>query len=127
MLAGDGSSSPSFTVEALNQVGWSAATSVQGRAYGPQVTVTSPERDAHVRTGFDVALTAAPDDVTGSEPVRAWAEIDGVACTSVQGRGPYTLLCPHGSARHATVAVHVANANGAVTDVSVPVRLMGPT
>ena len=41
-----------------------------GQAYGPQVTVTSPERDAHVRTGFDVTLTAAPDDVTGSEPVQ---------------------------------------------------------
>jgi hypothetical protein len=127
LLAGGGPS-PSFTVEALSQVGWSAAATVVGRAYGPQVTVTSPKKDAHVRAGFEVTLTAAPDAVTGSEPVRAWADLDGVGCSSVQGPGPsYTLHCAQGRSRHATVAVHVVNANGVVTDVSVPVRLMGPT
>jgi hypothetical protein len=127
VLPGDGAPTedPAFTVEAVNQVGWSGAATVEGRSYAPQVTVTSPQRGARVRGGFDVSLSAAPDEVTGSEPVRAWAALDGVACTSAQGPGPYTLRCPRGGAGHATVTVHVANADGAQTDVSVPVRVSG--
>ena len=68
--------------------------------YGPQVTVTSPTH-AHVG-GFDVTVTAAH---AYREPAKAWAEIDGVACTSVVGPGPYTLL--RQGLRHATVEVHV--------------------
>ena len=117
---------PAFTVEALNQVGFSGATSVSGQAFGPQVTVSSPTRDAHVRAGFDVSVTARPDSVTGSAPVKAWAELDGDACSVAQGHGPYSLRCTKGGSRRATVTVHVANANGVVTDVSVPVRLTGP-
>jgi hypothetical protein len=44
----------------------------------------------------------------------------------MQGPGPYTLRCPKGGARQATVRVHVVNMFGAVTVVSVPVRVMGP-
>jgi hypothetical protein len=123
---GAGAGPPDFTVEALNQVGWSDATTVQGEAFGPEVTVTSPAQDEHVRAGFDVSVVAEPDAVIASAPVKAWAELDGVACSAAQGRGPYSLRCLHGGSRSATVTVHVENALGVVTDVSVPVRLTGP-
>jgi hypothetical protein len=117
--------SPAFTVEAVNQMGWSAAGAADGRAYGPQVTVNSPQRDARVRVGFQVSVTASSDAVTGSMPVRAWADVDGVACSSADGAGPYALTCSAAPSRQPTVTVHVANADGAVTEVAVPVRIQG--
>ncbi len=128
VLPGDAAAgqTPGFTVEALNQVGFSGATRVSGQAFGPQVTVTSPTQEAHVRAGFDVTVTARPDSVTGSAPVKAWAELDGATCGAAQGHGPYSLRCTQSGSRRETVTVHVANANGVVTDVSVPVRLTGP-
>ena len=101
----------SFTVEALNQDGWSAPSeSVTPLLYGPDVTVT---------------VQAAPDQETRSTPTSAWAEIGSVACTSEEGSGPYTLRCEHAAHGRQTLTVHVQNANGITTDVPVAVRVHG--
>jgi hypothetical protein len=115
-----------FTVQALNQDGWSAiGEAVPGPVYGPDVSVTSPSSGAKVMGGFTVTVDATADSHTGSAPTSAWAEAGSVACTSEAGSGPYTLQCegvPHGDQ---TLTVHVENANGVTTDVSVPIWVHG--
>jgi hypothetical protein len=119
---------PTFTVAALNQVGWSAPSApLAGKAFGPEVTVTSPTANAAVPDSFDVSLAASPDPQTHSAPVKAWADLEGGAgtCTSVDGAGPYTLTCANvGKGKH-TVVVHVLNDNGVTTDVTMDIRVSG--
>jgi hypothetical protein len=117
---------PTFTVAARNQMGWSAPSApLAGKAFGPEVTVTSPTADAAVPDSFDVSLAAEADPQTHSPPVMAWADVDRshASCTSAEGSGPYTLTCTDvGHGRH-TVVVHVLNSNGVTTDVTVHVRV----
>jgi hypothetical protein len=117
---------PTFSVAALNQVGWSADSApLAGKAFGPEVTVTSPTANAAVPDSFDVSLAAEPDPQTHSAPVRAWAEVErsNATCTSADGSGPYTLTCT--GVRHGwhTIVVHVLNDNGITTDVTMQVRV----
>lgn len=127
-----GATPPTFTVRALNQDGWSAVAASDpvpdGPVVGPDVTVTSPSADGKVTRAFTVAVLATADEQTQSAPVTAWAEIGSVTCTSDDGPGPYSLVCD--DADHAlhgaqVLTVHVRNAAGGVTDVSVPVRIHG--
>jgi Gametolysin peptidase M11 len=115
-----------FTVQALNQDGWSAPSeAVTGTVYGPDVTVTSPPVGAKLSRAFTVSVRAAADEQTHSTPTSAWAEVGSVNCTTQDGSGPYTLRCagaPHG---RQTLTVHVRNANGITTDVPVAVRVHG--
>ncbi len=137
-----GTAPPTFTVKALNQDGWSSVSASDpvpgdpgpgdptptGPVVGPDVTVTSPSADAKVGHAFTVSVVATADQQTHSTPVTAWAEIGAVICTSDDGPGPYALVCDdadhtlHGAK---VLVVHVRNAAGATTDVSVPVRLHG--
>jgi hypothetical protein len=115
-----------FTVQALNQDGWSApSVAVTGTVFGPDVTVTSPSAGARLGRAFTVTVAATADEETGSAPASASAEIGSVTCTTVDGSGPYTLHCdraPHGAQ---TLTVHVENANGITTDVPVSVMVRG--
>lgn len=108
-----------FTVEAVNQAGWSPTSpAVSGEAYGPVVTLNSPSPGAHVHGSFTVTFQGAADKQTHAQPVRGWAEVGGTTCGVVDGAGPYTITCadvPHG---RRTLSVHVTNDNGATTDVS---------
>jgi hypothetical protein len=115
-----------FTVEALNQDGWSPASpAVAATTYGPDVTVTAPSPGAKLTRSFSVHVEASADEHTGAEPTAAWAEVGAVACSRQDGPGPYTLLCaraPHG---RQTLTVHVQNADGITTDVPVAIRVHG--
>jgi hypothetical protein len=119
----------SFTVEALNQDGWSAASpAVTGTVYGPQVTLTSPTSGSRVTRSFAVSVDAAADEQSDAAPTSAWAEVGSVTCTSQDGAGPYTLQCDDTShVLHGTqqLTVHVKNENGVTTDVTVPVMIHG--
>jgi hypothetical protein len=123
-LAKVAASPPTFTVQALNQDGWSApSTAVTGTVYGPDATVGSPTADDLVSRSFTVSVEASADEHTHSAPTSAWAEIGSVACTSQDGSGPYTLQCDGAPRGRQTLTVHVENANGVTTDVPVEVRV----
>ena len=48
-----------------------------------------------------------------------------MACTSEDGSGPYTLQCAGVPRGDQTLTVHVENANGVTTDVSVAIWVHG--
>lgn len=120
---------PSFTVEALNQDGWSAASAAfTGTVYGPQVTVTSPAPESHVTRSFSVTVEGSADEHTGAQPTSAWAEVGSVSCSSADGSGPYTLQCADpGHLLHGRqlLTVHVRNETGGTTEVTVPIKIHG--
>ena len=125
----DAAETSSFTVEALNQDGWSTASpAVTGTVYGPQVTLTSPTSGSRVARSFSLTVEAESDQRSHAAPTSAWAEVGSVTCTSQDGAGPYTLRCDdthhvlHGTQQ---LTVHVTNENGATTDVTEPVRFHG--
>lgn len=108
-----------FTVEAVNQAGWSPTSpAVEGAAYGPVVTINSPSAGAHVPGSFTVTFQAAADRETHTQPVRGWAEVGSSTCGVVEGAGPYTLTCAGVPAGRTALSVHVTNANGVTSDVT---------
>jgi hypothetical protein len=108
-----------FTVEAVNQAGWSPSSpAVAGEVFGPVVTLNAPSAGAHVPSSFTVTFQAAADKQTHAQPVRGWAEVDGTTCGVVEGAGPYTIRCSGVTSGRARLSVHATNANGATTDVS---------
>lgn len=118
----DATEPPTFTVQALNQLGWSAASTPltvgdpgtpgdpgipgdpgdpgdpgtpgdPGDGAGAQVSITSPAPGAKLRRSFEIDVTATADPVTSAAPVSAWAEVGSVACSTQEGAGPYLLQC----------------------------------
>ena len=113
-----------FTVRALNQDGWSARSDpLRGTVYGPNVSVTSPSSGAKLARGFTVTVEATPDSHTHSPPTSAWAEVGSVACSSEDGSGPYDLVCAGAPRGRQTLTVHVENAYGVTTDVTMTVTV----
>jgi hypothetical protein len=137
MSAAVSGDAPTFTVEALNQVGWSAVSDpVAGATYGPLVTVTSPTDGASVSNGFDIDVTASPDAQTHSAPVLAWVDVARTnpttgdarpvpTCSTASGPGPYVLHCEGVQPGPETLTVHVENANGYTTDVTQSIQVQG--
>ncbi|HET7432765.1 MAG TPA: hypothetical protein VFJ89_14750 [Nocardioides sp.] len=118
---------PTFTVAAVNQVGWSAASApMTGRAYGPVVTVTSPVPGSTVDRDLNVNLTARPDAPTRTPPAKAWAVVGGVTCSTQVGAGPYVLRCAGAPTGQQTLTVSVQNTDGVVSRVTVPIVVAGP-
>jgi hypothetical protein len=126
LSAGKGDPSPpTFTVEALNQDGWSTASpAVTTTSPGPNVTLTSPSVRASVEPSFAVSLAGEPAVLGQPPPTKAWAEIGSVSCSTQVGAGPYTLQCKTGGVLIGTqmLTVHVQNDAG-ITDVTIPVRV----
>lgn len=117
-----------YTVQALNQVGWSQPSASQSApGAGPQVSVTSPTPDSTVATTFGVSVEASANQQTASAPASAWAEVGGVSCSSQTGPAPYTLQCAGVPQGEQTLTVHVEDAAGAVTDVSLSVDVCDTT
>jgi hypothetical protein len=124
MPAQPGTAPPTFTVRALNVVGWSAdSAAVAGTAYGPVVNVTSPVQGSTVEGDLTVNLTASPDRQTRTAPARAWADVGGVTCSTQSGTGPYVLQCSGAPAGTQTLTVHVENTDGVVSDVTMALEV----
>jgi hypothetical protein len=122
-----GASPPTYTVQALNQDGWSAAgPAMTPSSSGPNVTLTSPSSGSTVSRTFAVTLASAPAARGGDPSVRAWAEIGSVDCTAQRGAGPYTLHCDDKRevlSGPQLLTVHVKDAQGVVTNCTIRVRL----
>jgi hypothetical protein len=131
--AKDASGPPTFTVKALNQVGWSpVSVAVTPGSSGPSVTVSSPSSWAILPHSFSVDVAGAPAQKSGPPPDRAWAEVgsDGVevACSSQTGPGPYTLTCDDSQGRLSgtqVLTVHVQDDGENVSTLTFPVRIQG--
>jgi hypothetical protein len=126
-----GSPAPTFTVKALNQVGWSpVSVAVAPATDGPSVTVSSPSSWSVVARTFSVTVEGAPDQKTQDPPDRAWAEVGSsgttIPCTSQTGAGPYTLTCDDTDAALSgtqLLVVHVQDDGEHVTTLVFPVRV----
>jgi hypothetical protein len=120
-------SPPTFSVQALNQDGWSPASSaVTTSSTGPDVTLTSPASRATVPRSFAVTVASAPAQRNSRSAVAAWAEIGSVACTTEKGVAPYTLQCDDSQSvlsGSQLLTVHVKDAQGDVTTSTIRVRI----
>jgi hypothetical protein len=123
--AKDPTQPPTFTVKALNQQGWSrASAAVAPSAQGPNVRLTSPASWSYVTRSFDVRVSGTPAEATKASPAGASAKVGPYACTTDAGPGPYLLHCDDtGLSGTQFLVVHVSDAGGNVTTVTIPVRM----
>jgi hypothetical protein len=128
-LAKSGDPPPTFTVEALNQDGWSTASSaVAPAAAGPTVVVSAPSTRSTVGRTFEVNVDSAAPARSPEPSVAAWADVGSVACSSQDGSGPYTLECHDADgvlSGPQLLTVHVKDAAGRVTCATIRVRVEG--
>lgn len=127
----DAAGPPTFTVKALNQVGWSpVSVAVTPASSGPSVTVSSPSSWEILPHSFSVDVAGTAAQRTGDPPDRAWAVVGSngveIACSSQTGAGPYTLTCDDSEGQLSgtqALTVCVQDSGDNVSTLTIPVRI----
>jgi hypothetical protein len=116
-----GTTAPTFTVEALNQDGWShASPAVAASAAGPYAQLETPLARQGVAPTFDVTLNGDVATTRGEPaPTDAWGQIGNVHC-SKSGKDIYSLTCKGAALGQQLLSVSVQSTTGTTT-VTIPV------